>query len=275
MRVALVVSLCAHAALLAIGFSAHVAPTPRPSELEVVLVNTRTETAPVRPKLLAQQQINGGGNADKGYTTTTLPHTVHKSANEVVLAALRQRQAQLEQQQRHLFTQLQSRQQTLLTQIRQDADDTGTDPGFDARHQQSLIINAQIGALKAAIDHYNEQPRQQFVAPSTKAVPYARYVEAWRKKIELIGTEHYPEQARGKVYGTLQMTVYIKKNGDLLKIQITRPSTHAILNSAAKRIVQLAAPFAPLPPSIAAHTDILAITRTWHFVNSRLTTITP
>ncbi len=48
-----------------------------------------------------------------------------------------------------------------------------------------------------------------------------------------------------------------------------------MLNQAARRIVQLAAPFAPFPPDIARDTDILAITRTWNFVNDTLETRAP
>ena len=58
-------------------------------------------------------------------------------------------------------------------------------------------------------------------------------------------------------------------------IAFDRPSDHAILNSAARRIVELAAPFDPLPAALAAKTDILAITRTWHFTRAGLDTDTP
>jgi len=38
-----------------------------------------------------------------------------------------------------------------------------------------------------------------------------------------------------------------------------------VLDQAAVRIVELAAPYAPFPPDISAETDILDITRTWQF----------
>ncbi|HEU0229797.1 MAG TPA: TonB family protein [Burkholderiaceae bacterium] len=273
MRVALPISLALHAALLAVRFSSPPPPAPEASTLEVVLVNARTKAAPIKPRLLAQNTLNGGGPATSGYSASPLPRTTEdQTANQVVLAALRQRQARLEKEQKQLFTLLVDRQKTLLAQIERDVPDDSTDAGEDERTQEALVVNAQISALKAAIQRYDARPRQRFVAPSTQAVPYAKYVEAWRKKIELLGTEHYPEQARGKVYGKLRMTVYIKKNGELLRVEIDQPSSHPILNSAAKRIVQLAAPFAPFPPALAKNTDVLAITRTWHFVNSELTT---
>jgi protein TonB len=52
---------------------------------------------------------------------------------------------------------------------------------------------------------------------------------------------------------------------------VVRSSGHDVLDQAAVRIVQLAAPFAPFPPDIAAETDVLDITRTWQFQrNNRL-----
>src|SRR5690606_2130938 len=88
-------------------------------------------------------------------------------------------------------------------------------------------------------------------------------------------TEHYPDEARGKVYGSLQLTVYIRRDGSLLRVEIDRPAMHPVLNQAALRIVQLAAPFPPLPAELAADTDILAITRTWHFTRDQLDTRLP
>src|SRR3546814_2724957 len=112
----LILSLCIHAAILSIRVAAAPTPARQASTLEVVLVNASTKAAPIKPKLLAQHQINGGGNAAAGHAASPLPRTTDQTANEVVLAALRQRQEQLEQEQQRLFTQLQSKQKTLLIQ---------------------------------------------------------------------------------------------------------------------------------------------------------------
>ena len=273
--VAMLLSVCLHAAALAIHFAPAVTPPPQETRLEVTLVNARTEEAPIKAQLVAQQQINGGGDAAARTASSPLPRTADASADQIVLAALRKRQEELEAEQRRLLTQLESLQTTLPARNRPDVPDESPDPGAEDSNQESLILNAQISALRERIERYNARPRQQFSAPSATAVDYAEYVEAWRKKIELLGTEHYPAEARGKIYGTLQLTVYIKQNGELVRIEIDRPSGHAILDRAAERIVQLAAPFAPLPTSMAKRMDILAITRTWHFVDNQLNTKTP
>ncbi|MGB3289496.1 MAG: TonB family protein [Burkholderiaceae bacterium] len=275
LRIALVLSLAIHGAALTLRFVAPPVPPPKPSALEVTLVNARSEAAPIQPRMLAQNDLNGGGEAATGQAASPLPRTATESADEVVLAALRKRQEELETEQQRLLTQLLSEQQARPERKQPDLFEQSQDPGADSRHQESLILNARISALKERIERYNAQPRRQFTGPSTKSVDYAEYVEAWRKKIELLGTEHYPDQARGKVYGSLQLTVYIRRDGSLERIEIDRPSSHAVLNLAASRIVQLAAPFPPLPAAIAARTDVLAITRTWNFVNQTLETATP
>lgn len=275
LRIALLISLCVHVAVLAIRLDA-ATPPPQPRRaLEVALVNTQTPLAPLDPALLAQTDLLGGGDRPEGSSTTPLPRTAYQSPDEVVLAALKKRQEQLEQQQQELFSRMQAELSVPAARPDPETFQDAAEPGTDVRDQESLILSAQIAALKERIERYNALPRQQFVGPSARADAYARYLEAWRTKIEQLGTEYYPEQARGKVYGSLQLTVHIRKDGTLANIEIDRPSEHAILNLAAQRIVQLAAPFAPLPPSIAADADILAITRTWHFQNQQLQTRIP
>lgn len=275
LRIALLVSMAVHALALTI----HLAAPPSPasatqSSLEVTLVNAHTETAPLAPTVLAQQQIDGGGEAVEGVASTPLPHTAAQTPDELVLAAMRRRQEQLEAEQTRLYTQLlESTAQVRSAERKQpDRFSQAQDAGTDNKHQESLVLNARIAALKERIEQYNAQPRRQFTGPAAARVDYAEYVDHWRQAIEQIGTQHYPEQARGRTYGSLQLTVHIRKDGSLERVEIDRPSEHAILNLAAQRIVQLAAPFPPLPTSIAEQTDILAITRTWHFIENRLDT---
>ena len=99
-------------------------------------------------------------------------------------------------------------------------------------------------------------------------------MEAWRAKVERVGNINYPYEARKKhLSGKLLLDVAILPDGTVQKITIRRSSGKKILDEAAVRIVELAAPFAPLPESITREVDILHITRTWNFVNdSQFTT---
>ncbi|TEA79094.1 TonB family protein [Allopusillimonas ginsengisoli] len=277
LAIALVLSLAIHGLLLAWRFANPSLPAAPPARaLEVTLVNARSEEAPVSPRILAQQSLDGGGTVQhKAYAASPLPRTAAQSPDEIVLAALRRRQEALEAEQQRLYTQLLAEAKTLPARKQPDLFEQSSDPGTDNRQQESLILNARISAIKERIDRYNEQPRRQFAGPSAQRADYAEYVETWRKKIEILGTEHYPQEARGKLYDSLQLTVYIRRDGTLDHTEINRPSRYPVLNQAALRIVQLAAPFPPLPPAITRETDILAITRTWHFVNQQLNTAAP
>ena len=272
LTIGIVASLCLHAAVIAWHFGTATQVRPPVESIDVTLVNARTPEAPVAPQVKAQANLNAGGNpAAKSMASSPLPRTAD-TPDTVILEALRKRQAQLEAEQQKLLTQLLSQRAVAPSRRHPELFQASSDPGEDNENRESALLNAQISAIKERIEHYNARPRQQFIGPSAQSAEEAAYVEAWRKKIELIGTEHYPAQARGKIYGTLQLTVYIRRDGELERVEIDKASDQPILNLAARRIVQLAAPFPPLPPALAQKTDILAITRTWHFTRDSLTT---
>ena len=87
-------------------------------------------------------------------------------------------------------------------------------------------------------------------------------------KIERVGTLNYPDAARGKLYGSLLLSVSIRADGSIERVEVQRSSGLKVLDEAALNIVKLAAPFAPFPPDIRADTDIMEIVRTWTFTNT-------
>lgn len=103
----------------------------------------------------------------------------------------------------------------------------------------------------------------------------AAYEKAWQEKVERIGNLNYPEQARRKnLTGSLVLSVGIRADGTVYKVQVRRSSGQPELDEAAKHIVHLAAPFAPFPVELREQADVLVITRTWKFFNgSRLETL--
>jgi protein TonB len=129
-----------------------------------------------------------------------------------------------------------------------------------------------LESAKHAVQQLEKRPRKHFFMPSTSEYRFARYVEDWRGRVEKIGNDNYPEEARGKIYGNLKMTVVIRKDGSLMDAIINQSSGSAVLDRAARRIVKLAAPYPPFPPDVARDTDILEITRTWVFTNDQFAT---
>jgi TonB family C-terminal domain len=266
---ALAVSLGIHIAALSVHFSFPDALKFKnvPPSLEVVLVNSKSATKPVKADVLAQANLDGGGNTDENRRAKTpLPATQKVEQGDDVRRAQKRVQA------------LEAKQRELLTQARAKAAVPAPDPkvaptpdvqtpqvsGVDLR-DSALMLARMEAQIARQIDEYNKRPRKHFVGTRAKEVRFAQYVENWRQKIERVGNLNYPDSARGRVYGSLRMTVSIRADGSVESMQIDRPSGHRVLDAAAEKIVRMAAPYAAFPPDIKRDTDILVITRTWTF----------
>ncbi|AHF05157.1 biopolymer transporter TonB [Marichromatium purpuratum 984] len=109
--------------------------------------------------------------------------------------------------------------------------------------------------------------RRRAVSTSTREIRYASYLAAWTRKVERIGNINYPQAAKEqRIYGSLLLHVSIRADGSLVQVRVVRSSGYDLLDQAAVRIVELAAPFSPFPPDIAAETDVLDIVRNWQFM---------
>ena len=126
--------------------------------------------------------------------------------------------------------------------------------------------SAELGQLRRK---YKNRPKKKFTSAATMKYKYASYEDSWRKKIEQIGTLHFPTKAKTrKLSGNVRVSVTVRKDGSVKDIQITKFSKHKILDDAAYRIVKLAAPFPPFPESLANDIDEWVITRTFQFLQS-------
>ncbi len=126
-----------------------------------------------------------------------------------------------------------------------------------------MRLEAQVAK---EFEAYQKRPKRRFIGARAEEYRFARYVEDWRLKVERIGNLNYPEAARQlKLYGNLILSVAIRSDGTLEGVEVHRSSGHRILDAAAVRIVELGAPYSPLPADIRRDTDVLVITRTWSF----------
>jgi protein TonB len=135
---------------------------------------------------------------------------------------------------------------------------------FASRNAEIDRLNASLQAKNAA---YASRVRRKSVDASTRELSYASYLGAWARKVERIGNLNYPQAAKDqRMFGSLILHVAIRADGSVEQIRVVRSSGYALLDEAAARIVELAAPYAPFPPDIAAETDVLDIVRTWQFL---------
>lgn len=295
MSIAIWLSLTIHAAILAIHFEPELKKfTDTLPVLEVMLVNSKTNSKPDKADAFAQANLDRGGNTDQDrkmksalparkqqqVELTTKPMAEQKSGAKAAQQTAEQtkeqkRVATLEKQAQELMTQLNSSQK-VESQAVQMAKSKDLDTGNQATPSKKLDMNDIMAAalemdrLEALIskqqDEYQKRPKRKFVGARAKEYRYALYVDSWRQKVEKYGNLNYPTAARDmKLYGKLQMTVSIRADGSVEKIEVNRSSGHKLLDEAAKYIVERAAPYSRFPDDVQKEIDILSITRTWTF----------
>jgi protein TonB len=110
-----------------------------------------------------------------------------------------------------------------------------------------------------------------WITPDSREATLAPYLDAWRRKVERIGTLNYPTAARqAGVQASPIVEVAIGANGHLEQARIRRASGFADLDHAALEILKLASPFDPFPPELAAKYHTLRFAYAWLFVGGRV-----
>lgn len=262
--------------------------------LDVVLVNAKTKSKPRKADALAQANLNRGGNTDADRQMKTALPAPNRKSRELQMnpnAGMdslkheaeqtsqnaeqeQKRQAELEKQAQELMTRLNAvkKVESQPSQTEQSNPKQADQPtaskklNLDTSVSAALEIERREAQIAKQFDEYQKRPKTTFIGARTQEYRFATYVEAWRQKIEKVGTLNFPEEAKTqKIYGQLRMTVSLRSDGSIASIEINQSSGHRVLDDAAVRIVRMAAPFAAFPDDIRKDTDILGITRTWTF----------
>jgi protein TonB len=111
----------------------------------------------------------------------------------------------------------------------------------------------------------------QWLSPDTRASRLAPYLDAWRRKVERVGTLNFPSAARrAELSGSPVIEVAIGADGRLLEAAIQRPSGHPMLDQAALQILKLASPFEPFPKALAHDYTSLRFAYQWEFVGGQV-----
>jgi periplasmic protein TonB len=264
----LAASVVLHLVLLAFKFSPPepILFKPSDSQLEVVLLNAETEAKPQKAEVLAQVNMEGGGDRDKGRAKSPLlADTKIEDGDELVTA--KQRQQQLEDQQRQLLALARGPRAYI-----DSTDKQSPEPGSQAQEEANQSIARLQAQIDKQIEDYNKRPKKLTYGVNAKGVTYARYVDDWANKIEQLGTERYPPEARGKLYDSLVILVEIDKHGNVVDVIVEKKSKFDALNKAVKQIVYAGAPYERFSKEMAKEGDILQIVRTWTFTNQGLET---
>ena len=105
-----------------------------------------------------------------------------------------------------------------------------------------------------------------YVSADTRASRLAPYLDAWRRRVERVGTLNFPSAARRRgLTGNPVIEVTLRRDGRLQAARIQRSSGHAEIDAAALDILRLASPFDPFPQDLARDYRTLRFPYEWHF----------
>ena len=262
LQVALGLSLAVHAGILTLrfvdpeAFERVLADTP----LEVILVNARSNEAPVKAQAIAQANLAGGGEAEQGRATSPLAASAEVRLGDAAEDA-RQRIDQMLQEQMQLLAQMR-REAALMPP------DSGADQGTPeqrAERERRRQMIKQLAEIEKRINEENARPRKRYVSPATSEAVYAVYYDAMRRKIEDRGTRDFPEVQGRKLYGELTMNVTVDAMGRVVEVEVVRPSQSRLLDQRALAIVRSAAPFGAFTTAMRREADQIVVTSRFRF----------
>jgi protein TonB len=260
---ALLFSAAVHGALLVVRF---VDPERferafRDTPLEVILVNARGNERPAQAQAIAQTNLAGGGEAERGRATSPLP-----MAPQVQLG-------ESSEEARKRIDRLQDEQQQLLAQLRREIAalpppdprrDNGTPEERDQEEYRRQLLR-QLAEIEKRVNEENARPKKRYISPATREEVYALYYDALRRRIEDRGTRDFPEHQGKKLYGELVMNVTVDAAGQVVDAEIVRRSRSRVLDAKAVAIVRAAGPFGPFSGPMRAQADQIVVTARFRF----------
>lgn len=249
-----------------------VAPT-----LNITLATHKAKNAPEEADFLAQhnQEASGTEKEVKELTTNKKAEFIDVNINDVnPLPQQKSSQQQVE------------KTQIITTTDRSFAKENLSDSNDQKEKQdqkegeakQDVVFSTEYKSLSAKLDKLKQtlasEPRiRRYTSVSSKASIDAEYLHNWAEKIEIIGNKNFPEEAlRQGIAGDLRLSVLLKPNGSIEKIEILQSSGYPVLDNAAIQIVQSASPFEPFPQEIRKEADFMEIIRTLKFEITGLVT---
>ena len=259
-----------HAAVVfGVAFRINLDPPPDIAEtLDVVLVNWRSEETPEEPDYLAQAAQKGGGESEEksrpsqplsGVLPTTDP-------GEDVIQAEESIPEEQEMARETIAVENQFANATEINLNETPPDEAPTAAQLMREVMQMANLQPELSRQSRENRSPSKLLKREFISANTQAYEFASYMSAWVSKVERVGNLNYPtELRRMRLHGDLVLTVGIRHDGSVERIDVMRSSGRPEIDRAAMDIVRLASPYAPLPDNIRERVDVLHITRTWRF----------
>ncbi len=250
---ALIASIALHAIFLSFRWGWQESQNRRlNTALSVILVNANSPSAPKKATQLAQADLQGGSAASPQ----------NASAMHRARLGIEAQMEVLEKQQKKMLAQLDAQQKQSGGRL----------------SGELQTAKPQLNALETELaqrlqNQAGQSPRRAILtASNAKAVVFAQYYDAMRKKIEAYGSTFFPRANGRPIYGSLILLISVDSAGNLLVvrpssvgIEISRSSGIAELDRQAVAIVRAAAPFGPFPLEMRRQLEVLDMVATFEF----------
>ena len=267
LQLALGVSIAVHAALISVrfidpeGFNRVFQDTP----LEVILVNAKSNERPDKAQAIAQANLAGGGDAEKGRATSPLPYSALTAIGDDYEEAQRKMDA-MQAQQAQLLTRLRKQLATMPEpDLRQPSQNSEQATEQEKRRQLVKLL----AEIEKRINEENSRPKKRYISPATQEKVYAAYYNDLRHKVEDKGTENFPEQAGRKLYGELTMILTVNHDGRVLDTEIVQGSGNATLDRRAEAIARASGPFEAFSREMRREYDQIAMVARFKFTRDQ------
>ncbi|OQW88235.1 MAG: energy transducer TonB [Rhodoferax ferrireducens] len=264
LQIALGVSLAVHAALLTVrfvdpeAFNRVFEDTP----LEVILVNAKTDEKPTKARAMAQANMAGGGNLDKGRATSPLPNAVVSMQGEVSEQDRERQVREMQEQQKVLLSKVKS---ALAAMPPTEPVQKKLSPEEVQREEKRRQLIELLAEIERRIQMENERPKKRYISPATREAVYAIYYDRLRRAIEDKGTENFPEASGQKLYGELTMIVTVNHDGRVIATEVVQSSGNALLDRRALAIAKGAGPFGAFNREMRRQADQIAVVSRFKF----------
>jgi protein TonB len=241
--------------------------------LEVLLVNNRLPESPENPQAdyLSQRTQQGSGNT----LSQRRPESPQSSLVPIDNPGIPQGQALTSQQAGREGASVEVLASSArASQVVRFTDAAVEDSGTP---QTPLLMRAGPVSPLPSVDDSEQlvlkgrSERELVVTPNTRESDVAVYLDAWRRKVEQVGTLNFPLEARRQgLSGSPVLEVAVRSDGEMEETIVRKSSGHAELDQAALAILKLATPFDPFPQELRQRHDVLRFAYEWQFLAGEL-----
>jgi protein TonB len=146
----------------------------------------------------------------------------------------------------------------------QGTSQTSNAPPSSAEELRAATLLQARGETSSGI---NERLRS--IAPHDRNLVFGAYEEAYRRKVENVGSVNYPPPMNGRpLSGAVRMRAVVGADGQLIEVTVENSSGVRELDQAARRIVEMAQPFQAFTSAMKAEADRVSMVCTFRFTSA-------